>query len=97
MFLTVRLRIGPYYMAQTGIDISTSPLAPASDFLKNELSGKYILVITCPNGQADFLNTLHISFIVNGPNTQKYANNLTKLKRKWYSNLQIQDKQYMPF
>ena len=79
-----------------GADISTSPLAPASDFLKKVLSGKYILVFTCPNGQGDFLNTIHISFIVNGPSTQKYANNATKLKRKWFSNLRIHDKQYMP-
>ena len=54
-------------------------------------SGKYILVFICPNRQADFLNTKHISFIVNGSNTQKYANNATQLKRKWYSNLQIHE------
>ena len=30
-----------------GFDISTSPLAPASEFLKKGLSGKYILVFTC--------------------------------------------------
>ena len=46
----------------------TSLLAPASEFLKKGLSGKYILVFTCLNGQADFLNNKHI---VNGPNTQK--------------------------
>ena len=52
-----------------GTNISTSPLAPASDFLKKGLSGKYILVFTCPN--------------VNVPNTQRYANNATQLNRKW--------------
>ena len=40
-----------------GTDISTSPLAPASEFLKKGLSGKYMLVFTCPNRQADFQNT----------------------------------------
>ena len=43
-----------------GTDISTSPLAPASEFLKKGLSGKYTLVLTCPNGQADFSNLKHI-------------------------------------
>ena len=71
----------------TGTDISTSPLAPASEFLKKVLSVKYTLVFTCPNEQADFLNTKHIFFIVNGPNTHNYAYNATKLKRKWFSNL----------
>ena len=52
----------------SGTNISTSPFAPASEFLKNGLSGKYILVYTCLNSQADFLNTQHI---VNGPNIQK--------------------------
>ena len=42
-----------------GFDISTCPLAPASEFLKKGLSGKYILAFTCPNGQADFLCTTH--------------------------------------
>ena len=46
-----------------GTDISTSPLAPANEFLNKGLSGKYILVFTCPNGQADFLNTKNIFFI----------------------------------
>ena len=55
-------------------------LAPASEFLKKGLLGKCILVFTCLNGQADFLNNIHISYIVNDPNTQKYANNATKLK-----------------
>ena len=55
-------------VATSGTDISTSPLAPASKFLKKGLSGKYILVFTCPNGQADSLNTKNISFIVHGPN-----------------------------
>ena len=32
-----------------------------------------------------------------GLNTQKYANNATQLKRKWFSNLEIHDKQYMHF
>ena len=45
---------------ESGTDISTSPLAPASEFLKKGLSGKYILVLTCPNGQADFSNINHI-------------------------------------
>ena len=43
-----------------GTDISTSLLALASEFLKKGLSGKYILVFTCPNRQADFQNTKHI-------------------------------------
>ena len=68
-----------------GTDISTSPLAPASEFLKKGLSGKYILVFTCPNGKADFLKTKQNYFVLNGPNTQKYANNATKLKRNWFS------------
>ena len=59
---------------QAGTDISTSLLAPASDVLKKGLSGKDTLVLTCPNRQADFLNAKHI---VNGPNTQSYANNAT--------------------
>ena len=42
-----------------GFDISTSLLALASEFLKKGLSGKNILVFTCPNGQADFLSTTH--------------------------------------
>ena len=32
---------------------------PASEFLKKGLSGKYILVWTCPDGQADFLIITH--------------------------------------
>ena len=44
----------------TGSEISTSPLAPASEFLKKWLSGKYILVSTCPNRQADFLSSPYI-------------------------------------
>ena len=67
-----------------GTDISTSPLAPASEFKKKGFSGKYILVFTYPNGQADVLIHKHI---VNGPNTHKYANNATKLKRYLFSNL----------
>ena len=47
-------------LAFAGTDISTSPLAPASEFLKKGLSGKYILVLTCPNGQADFTSIKHI-------------------------------------
>ena len=43
-----------------GSDISTSPLAPVSEFLKKWLLGKYILVSTCPNGQVDFLSSPHI-------------------------------------
>ena len=42
-----------------GFNISTSPLAPASEFLKKGLSGKYILVFNCLNGQADFLSTIN--------------------------------------
>ena len=45
-----------------GTDISTSPLAPASEFLEKGLLGKYIIFFTCPNWQADFLNTKHIFF-----------------------------------
>ena len=66
-----------------GINISACSFALASEFLKKGLSGKYILVFTGPNGQADFLNIKHICFIVNGPNTQIYANNCkTKMKRE---------------
>ena len=32
---------------------------PWQNLLKKGLSGKYILVFTCPNGQADFLNAKH--------------------------------------
>ena len=44
---------------QAGNNISTFPLAPTSEFLKKGLSGKYITVFTCPNGQVDFLKTKH--------------------------------------
>ena len=44
----------------TGTDITTSPLAPPSEFLKKRLSGKRILVFTCLYEQADFLNAKHI-------------------------------------
>ena len=67
-----------------GFNISTSPLAPASDFWKKGLSGKYILVFTFPNGQADFLSTTYLVMKKNGTNTQKYTINATKLKRKWF-------------
>ena len=50
-------------ISKTGIDISTSPLGPASEFMKKGLSGKYILVFTCPNGQAGFLSSVHNSYI----------------------------------
>ena len=84
-----------FHINRTGTDISTSPLAPVSDFLKIVLLGKYIIVFTCPNGQAGILNTKHI---VNGPNTHEYANNPIQLKGYWFSNLYIQiDNQYMPF
>ena len=69
-------------MTMSGTDISTSLLAPASEFLKKGLSGKYILVFTCLNGQDDFLNTKHIFFIVNGPNTQEYSSNSRKIEKK---------------
>ena len=49
-----------YFHRFSGNDISTRPLAPASEFLKIWPSGKYILVFTCPNGQADFLNIKNI-------------------------------------
>ena len=78
-----------------GTNISTSPLAPTSEFLKKGLSGKYILIFTWQMGKLIFW-TLNTFFIVNGPNTQEYSSNSTKLKRKWFSNLQIHDKQYMP-
>ena len=38
----------------------TSPLVPASEYLKKGFSAKYILVCTCPNGQVDFLGSLNI-------------------------------------
>ena len=78
----------------SGTDISTSPLAPASDFLKKGLSGKSNLVFTCPNGQVDFLNIKHNYLNSKWP---KYPEICNKLKRKWFSNLQIHDKQNMPF
>ena len=64
--------------------ISTCLLAPASEFLKKGLLGKYILVCSCQNRQADFLNTTHF-YIGNGTNTEihTYAKNATNLKRKW--------------
>ena len=46
----------------SGFNISTSPLASADEFLKKVLLGKYILVCTCPNGQADFLSTIHFYY-----------------------------------
>ena len=51
-----------FCVRESGTDISTSPLAAASEFLKKGLSGKYVLVFTCPNGQADFLNIKHIFY-----------------------------------
>ena len=50
--------------APSGTDISTSLLALASEFLKKGVSGKYILVFTRPNGQADLPNTNHIFFFL---------------------------------
>ena len=44
------------------------------------LSGKFILFFTCPNGQADSSKPI---FKANGPNTQKYANNL---QHNWKEN-----------
>ena len=70
-----------YPRQDTGFDISTSPLSPASEFLKKGLPGKYILVFTCTNGQADFLSTTHFFMRKNGTNTQIYANNAMKLKK----------------
>ena len=52
--------MGTHLRVFTGFDIRTCPLAPASEFLKKWLSGKYILVSTCLDGQADFLNSSHI-------------------------------------
>ena len=49
-----------YLYCSSGTDISTIPLAPASEFQKKGLLGKYILVCTCPNGHANFLSSLHI-------------------------------------
>ena len=46
----------------SGFNISTSPLASADEFLKKVLLGKYILVCTCPNGQAAFLSTIHFYY-----------------------------------
>ena len=43
-----------------GSDISTCPLAPASAFLKKWPSGKYILISSSLNRQADFLSSPHI-------------------------------------
>ena len=45
------------WVGLSGIDISTCPLAPVSEFLKKGLLGKYILVFTYPIGQDDFLKT----------------------------------------
>ena len=96
-------KIGKYFKMvllntcnRTGTDISTSLLAPASEFSKKGLSGKYILVFTCPNRQADFLNTKHIFFYSEWPKYPGIFKQFNKLKRKWFSNLQIHDKQYMP-
>ena len=44
----------------SGTNISTSPLAAASEFVIKWLSGKYILVSTCLNRQADFLTSPYI-------------------------------------
>ena len=67
----------------SGFDISTRPLAPASEFLKKGISGKYTLVCTCPKGQADFLSTIRYSYseMTKMPRNMQ---NATKLKRKWF-------------
>ena len=62
----------------TGFDISTCLLAPAIEFLKKGLSGKYILVLTCPNEEADFLSTTH--FLNRKMAQIEYANNATQFK-----------------
>ena len=51
----------------TGIDISTCPLGPVSEFVRKRL-GQVHLVGTCLYGQADFLNTTQPQ-IENGTNT----------------------------
>ena len=43
-----------------GTNISTCPLAPASEFLKKWLLGNYILVFTCLTGKADFQSSPYI-------------------------------------
>ena len=59
-----------------------APLSLQVSFWKRALLGKYVSEKT----RFD---------IENGTNTQKYANNATKLKRKWFSNHEIHDKKYM--
>ena len=65
-----------------GTDISTSPLAPASEFLKKGLSGKCILVSTCPNGQADFLSAKHIIFYSKWPKYPEICKLCNKTEKK---------------
>ena len=49
------------------------------DVREKGFMGKYILVFSCQNGQADFLNPTYV-YIEKGTSIQKYANNATKLK-----------------
>ena len=66
-----------------GTDTSTSPFAPASDFLEKGLSGKYILVFTCPNRQADFLNTIHMYVFLLNSEWHKYLRNMQTIQQNW--------------
>ena len=79
---TALVNIAHYRTNVTGTDLSTSPLAPASEFLKNGLSGKYILVFTCPNGQADFLNTKHIFIYSECPKYPEICKQCNKTEKK---------------
>ena len=43
----------------SGFDISTSPLAPASEFWEKRAFGQVHFSLHLPNGQANFLTTAH--------------------------------------
>ena len=61
-------------------------LAPAREFLKTAFLGISIFLFALAQvGKIDFLDTTHF-YKENGTYTQKYANNATKLNRKWFSN-----------
>ena len=78
----VKSNLHPDDKLWTGTDISISPLAPASEFLKKGLSASAFQFSLAQIGKLIFW-TQHISFIVNGLNTQEYANNM---QQNWKEN-----------
>ena len=50
----------------------------------------------CPNGQADFLNTIQYTFLLKW--MAQIPRNMQTMQQNWEENgIQIHDKQYMPF